>query len=58
MIVFKYNPSMALGQRIGATVNDLRKVNAMYNCNGSGTTPNINTNANSGEYQGNSFNIF
>ncbi|XP_025410001.1 low choriolytic enzyme-like [Sipha flava] len=57
-IVAKYDSSMALGQRNGATVNDLRKVNAMYNCNGASTTPNINTNVNSGEYQGNSFNIF
>lgn len=49
---------MALGQRNGATVNDLRKVNVMYNCNGAGMTPNINTNTNSGENQGNSFHIF
>lgn len=49
---------MALGQRTGATVNDLRKVNAMYNCNGAGMMTNINTNTNSGEHQGNSFHIF
>lgn len=57
-LFFKYDPSMALGQRNGATVNDLRKVNVMYNCNGAGMTPNINTNTNSGENQGNSFHIF
>jgi len=51
---FKYEPSMALGQRTGATVNDLRKLNAMYNCNGAGA----NTNTNTGEYQGNTFHIF
>ncbi|VVC39196.1 Astacin-like metallopeptidase domain,Peptidase, metallopeptidase,Peptidase M12A,Metallopeptidase [Cinara cedri] len=32
-IVAKHDTSMKLGQRAGATVNDLRKINAMYNCN-------------------------
>lgn len=33
---FKYDTSMKLGQRTGATVNDLWKINAMYNCNTAG----------------------
>lgn len=48
---------MLLGQRTGATITDLRKVNAMYNCNGAGAKPNINT---VGEYQsqGNAYNAY
>lgn len=49
---------MLLGQRTGATVNDLRKVNAMYNCNGASGTPNNNTNSGGYQYQGSTFSIF
>lgn len=58
MFVFflKHEPNMALGQRNGVTVNDVRKLNAMYNCNGTGTTSNTNTAG--GAYQGNAFHIF
>lgn len=48
----KHEPSMSLGQRTGATVNDLRKVNAMYNCNGAAATPYA------GDYQGGEYHIF
>lgn len=48
----KHEPSMSLGQRTGATVNDLRKVNAMYNCNGAASTPNA------GDYRGSEYHIF
>ncbi|XP_050532655.1 low choriolytic enzyme-like isoform X1 [Daktulosphaira vitifoliae] len=33
-IVAKYDQSMALGQRNGATSTDIQKVNLMYNCSG------------------------
>lgn len=49
---------MLLGQRTGATVNDLRKVNAMYNCNGANGTPNINISTGGYQYQGSTFSIF
>jgi len=45
---------MSLGQRTGATINDLRKVNAMYNCNGAAATPYTNA----GDYQGGAYRIF
>jgi len=45
---------MALGQRTGATVNDLRKLNAMYSCNG----VDASTNTNTGEYRENVYHIF
>lgn len=45
---------MSLGQRIGASVVDMRKVNAMYNCNGAGTTSNTNT----GDNQSGPYHIF
>lgn len=51
----KHEPSMSLGQRTGATINDLRKVNAMYNCNGAAATP---YNTNTGDYQGAAYHIF
>lgn len=50
----KHEPSMSLGQRTGATVNDLRKVNAMYNCNGAAAAPNTNA----GNYQSDEYHIF
>ncbi|KAL4148097.1 hypothetical protein QTP88_002399 [Uroleucon formosanum] len=53
-IVAKHEPSMSLGQRTAATVNDLRKVNAMYNCNGAAATPNTNA----GSYQSDEYHIF
>lgn len=45
---------MLLGQRNGASITDLKKVNAMYNCNSAGAKPNT------GEYQnqGNTYHIF
>lgn len=52
---------MTLGQRNGATITDLKKVNAMYNCNGAVATPySVNTNAANEvtENQGSSFHIF
>lgn len=52
---------MTLGQRNGATITDLKKVNAMYNCNGAVATPySINTNGviENVENQGNAFHIF
>lgn len=49
---------MILGQRTGATVNDLRKVNAMYNCNAAGGTTNTNTNTGGYQYQDSVYRIF
>lgn len=51
----KHEPNMSLGQRIGATVNDLKKVKLMYNCNEVIATPNTYA---AGDYQGGTYRIF